>query len=93
MPAETDVTAGLSFRFDLPASVGPDPVPSGILRGSVNRHRMTVHVPGMRQVVAGNTPPVGRLRTLVASAPTQGIAFRAEIVIPAEAPQRRGRLP
>jgi len=93
VPADTDATRGLPFRFDLPASVGPDPVPSGILPGTRNRHRTTVHVPGLRQVVASNNPPVGRYWTLVATAPTPGPDFRAEIVIPLDNPRRKGRLP
>lgn len=93
LPPDTDATQGLKFRFTLPASVGMDPVPSGILPGNVNRHRTTVHVPGMRQVVASNTPPVGRYWKLVATAPTAGPDFRAEVVVPLEPPRRKGRLP
>jgi len=93
LPPDTDATRGLPFRFDLPTSVGLDPVPSGILPGSGNRYRATVHIPGMRQVVASNTPPVGRYWKLVATAPTKGPDFRAEVVIPLEAPPRKGRLP
>lgn len=91
--ADTDATQGLPFRFDLPASVGPEPVPSGILPGAGNRHRMTVHVPGMRKVVAGNIPPVGRFWTLVAAAPTKGPDFRAEVVVPTDRPRGKSRLP
>jgi hypothetical protein len=93
LPQGADAVAGLGFRFTLPASVGPDPVQSGILPGSGSRHRMTVHVPGMRQVVASNTPPVARFWTLVATAPTAGPDFRAEVVIPTQAPPRKSRLP
>ncbi|HMO09032.1 MAG TPA: hypothetical protein PKD10_15505 [Paracoccaceae bacterium] len=93
LPPDTDATRGLPFRFDLPASVGPDPVPSGILPGTGSRHRATVHIPGMRQVVASNTPPRARYWTLVATAPTAGPDFRAEVVIPMDAAPRRGRLP
>jgi hypothetical protein len=93
LPPETDATIGLPFNFGLPASVGLDPVPSGILPGSGNRYRATVHIPGMRQVVASNIPPVGRYWTLVATAATKGTDFRAEVVIPLEAPPRKGRLP
>lgn len=91
--AETDATRGLPFRFDLPASVGPEPVPSGIQPGVGNRHRMTVHVPGMRKVVSSNIPPVGRFWTLVAAAPTKGPDFRAEVVVPTERPRSNSRLP
>jgi len=91
LPPDSDATQGLPFRFTLPASVGPEPVPSGILPGA--RHRTTVHVPGMRQVVASTVPPVGRHWTLVVTAPTPGPDFRAEVVVPLTSPQRRGRLP
>jgi hypothetical protein len=93
LPPDTDATRGLTFRFTLPASVGPEPVPSGILPGNVNRYRATVHIPGARQVVASNVPPVGRTWTLVATAPTPGPDFRAEITVPTQPPPRKGRLP
>jgi len=93
VPPETDATRGLPFRFDLPASVGLDPVPSGILPGTGHRHRATLHVPGMRKVLSGNTPPVGRYWKLVVSAPTSGPDFRAELVIPPEPSRPKGRLP
>jgi hypothetical protein len=93
LPPETDAVSGLAFRFTLPASVGPDPVPSGILPGAENRYRATVHVPGMRQVVASNVPPVGRFWTLVVTAPTRGADFRAEVVVPTERPRDNSRLP
>ena len=93
LPPETDAVQGLAFRFTLPASVGPEPVPSGILPGTGSRHRMTVHVPGMRQVVASNIPPVGRFWTLVATAPTRGPDFRAEVVVPTDRPRGHSRLP
>ena len=93
LPPDTDATRGLPFRFTLPGSVGPEPVPSGILPGNVNRYRATVHVPGMRQVVASNIPPVARYWKLVATAPTPGPDFRAEVVVPLAPPGRKGRLP
>jgi hypothetical protein len=93
LPPDTDATEGLTFRFTLPASVGMEPVPSGILSGNVNRYRATVHVPGMRQVVASNVPPVGRYWKLVATAPTAGPDFRAEVVVPTDRPRGHGRLP
>ena len=93
VPPQTDATRGLPFRFDLPASVGMDPVASGILPGSVNRHRATVHVPGMRKVLASNIPPVGRYWKLVATAPTPGPDFRAEVIVPLDSQKRKGRLP
>ena len=93
LPPDSDATLGLPFRFTLPASVGPDPVQSGILSGVRNPHRSTVHVPGMRQVVASNIPPVGRYWKLVVTAPTPGPDFRAEVVVPLTSPQRQGRLP
>lgn len=93
LPPETDATIGLPFNFGLPASVGLEPVPSGILPGSGNRYRATVHIPGMRQVVASNIPPVGRYWTLVVTAPTKGTDFHAEVVIPLDSPPRKGRLP
>ena len=93
LPPETDATAGLAFRFVLPASVGMDPVPSGILPGTGSRNRLTVHVPGMKRVVAGNTPPVGRYWKLAVTAPTTGPEFRAEVVVPTDRPRGRSRLP
>ncbi|WP_135450777.1 MULTISPECIES: hypothetical protein [Tabrizicola] len=93
LPRETDATQGLAFRFVLPASVGLDPVPSGILPGQASRHRLTVHVPGMKQVVASNTPPVGRYWKLVVTAPTAGPEFRAEVVVPTDRPRGNSRLP
>jgi hypothetical protein len=93
LPPDTDATRGLPFRFDLPASFGLDPVPSGILPGVGHRHRATIHIPGMRRVVAGNIPPVSRYWTLVVTAPTPGPDFRAEVVIPPEGPRGTGRLP
>ena len=93
LPPETDATQGLAFRFTLPGSVGPDPVQGGILSGSVPRHRTTVHIPGLRQVVAGNTPPVARFWTLVVTAPTPGPDCRAEGVVPTERPRGNSRLP
>ncbi len=93
LPPETDATRGLAFRFVLPASVGPDPVPSGILPGSGSRHRATVHLPGMKQVVASNTPPVARYWKLAVTAPTAGPEFRAEVVVPTDRPRGQSRLP
>lgn len=93
LPADTDAMRGLAFRFALPASVGPEPVPSAILPGVGSRYRATVHIPGMRKVVAGNVPPVGRFWTLLATAPTRGPDFRAEVVVPTERPRGHSRLP
>jgi hypothetical protein len=93
VPPGTDATQGLPFRFELPGSVGPEPVPSGILPGTENRYRMTVHVPGMRKVVASNIPPVGRFWTLVVTAPTAGPDFRAEVVVPTDRLRGKSRLP
>lgn len=93
LPPETDATRGLAFRFTVPGSIGPDPVQSGILPGSVPRHRTTVHIPGMRQVVASNIPPVGRFWTVVVTAPTAGPDFRAEVVVPTDRPRGNSRLP
>ena len=93
LPPDTDAMRGLVFRFDLPASVGPNPEPSSILPGAGSRHRTTIHIPGMRQVVASSTPPVARFWTLVASAPTKGPDFRAEVVVPTDRPRGRSRLP
>lgn len=93
VPPETDATRGLPFRFDLPASVGMDPVPSGILPGTGSRHRATIHIPGIRKVVASNTPPVGRYWNLVATASTPGPDFRAEVIVPLDSQTRKGRLP
>lgn len=93
LPPETDAVQGLSFRFVLPSSVGPDPVPSGIPPGSGSRHRTTVHVPGMKRVVSGNVPPVARYWKLTVTAPTKGPDFLAEVVVPTDRPRGHGRLP
>lgn len=82
---EIDAQKGLPFRFHLPASVGLEPVPSGILPGSTGvRSRFTVHVPGMRQVVASNHPPLERIWMLKVTAPTRGPDYQAEFPIPVE---------
>ncbi len=81
---EIDVQEGLPFRFHLPASVGPEPVPSGILPGPGIRTRFTVHVPGMRQVIASNYPPLERYWLLKVSARTRGSDYQAEFPIPLE---------
>jgi hypothetical protein len=93
LPPETDATRGLPFRFDLPASVGMEPVPSGILPGTGSRHRATIHIPGMRKVVASNIPPVARYWRLVVTAPTPGPDFRADVIVPLDNQTRKGRLP
>lgn len=82
LPATTDAVHALTFRFVLPASVGPDPVPSGILLDARHRSRVTIHVPGMRKVFAKNHPPIDRYWTLTATAPRNGPDFHAEIAIP-----------
>lgn len=93
LETDTDTTRGLPFRFTLPASVGPDPVPSGIVPGKGGQYRATVHLPGMKQVVASNVPPLDRYWKLVVSAPTAGPDFRAEVVVPIDRPRGHGRLP
>jgi hypothetical protein len=82
VPAASDATKGLPFRFVLPASVGPDPVPSGILPSANHRSRVTIHVPDFRKVIAKNHPPIDRHWTLTVTAPTPGPDFRAEIAVP-----------
>jgi hypothetical protein len=82
LPASTDAVKGLPFRFALPASVGPDPVPSGILPGALHQSRTTIHVPGFRKVSATNHPPIDRHWKLTVTAPCKGPDFRAEIAVP-----------
>jgi len=82
LPASTDAVKGLAFRFAIPDSVGPDPVPSGILPGARRRSRTTIHLPGFRKVFATNHPPVDRHWKLTATAPCKGPDFRAEIAVP-----------
>lgn len=82
LPATTDAVAGLPFRFVLPNSVGLEPVPSGILPAALHRSRVTIHVPGMRKVIAPNHPPVDRYWTLRAAAPCKGADFQVESVVP-----------
>ncbi|MBA3909555.1 MAG: hypothetical protein C0524_06630 [Rhodobacter sp.] len=83
LPQDSDAQKGLRFTFDLPASVGPDPVPSGILSdGKLLRYRMTVNLPGYRKVFQKDSPPVDRYRTLTITAPTPGADFRSELQIP-----------
>jgi hypothetical protein len=93
LPPETDAISGLAFRFVLPASVGPEPVPSGILPGSGSRHRMTVHLPGMKRVVASNTPPVARYWKLAVTAQAKGPDFQAEVIVPTDRPRGLSGLP
>lgn len=93
VPPDSDATTGLPFRFTLPGSVGPDPVPSGILPGVRKTYRATMHVPGMKRVVASSIPPVARYWKLVFTAPTPGPNFRAEVVVPTERPRGHSRLP
>lgn len=82
LPATTDATRVLRFRFDLPASVGPEPVPSGIYRPGHHQSRLAVYLPGQRRIAAHNHPPVDRFWTLVITAPTAGVDFRAELPVP-----------
>ena len=81
---DIDAREGLPFRFHLPASVGAKPVASGILPGDGVRSRFTVHVPGMRQVIASNHPPVERIWVLRVTARSRGPAFLAEFRVPVE---------
>ncbi|MFN5997442.1 MAG: hypothetical protein ACK47C_03180 [Paracoccaceae bacterium] len=82
LPATTDALKGLPFRFALPDSVGPDPVPSGIQPGVLRQSRTTIHVPGFRKVSATNHPPIDRHWKLTVTAPCKGPDFRAEIAVP-----------
>lgn len=83
LPAATDPRQGLPFSFDLPASVGPDPVPSGILpQNTYFRFRMTLNIPGLRRVVQKDRPPVDRYWSLVVKAPTRGTDFRCALLVP-----------
>ena len=83
LPATTDSARGLAFRFDLPTSVGDRPVPpirpmgNAFFRGSVS-----INIPGLRRIFTRNKPPVARYWTLVVTAPTEGIDYRAEFVVP-----------
>lgn len=82
LAANTDATKGLPFRFVVPASVGPDPVSSGILPPALHRSRVTIHVPGFRKLVARNHPPIDRHWKLTATAPCKGPDFKVEIAVP-----------
>jgi hypothetical protein len=83
LPAATDAQKGLRFSFDLPASVGPDPVPSGILPANKYfRFRMTVNIPGFRRVIQKDRPPVDRFWMLVVTAPVRGADFRCALPVP-----------
>lgn len=78
----TDATKGVPFRFVLPASVGPAPVPSGIVTGAGRQSLTTIHIPGFRRVVeATNRPPVDRFWVLKVTAPMPGPDFLAEFAI------------
>lgn len=82
VPPGADARQGLPFRFELPASVGPAPVPSGILAdGARHRSRFSVHIPGLRRVAARNLPPVDRRWTLEVRAPSALFPLRAELAL------------
>jgi hypothetical protein len=82
-PQTSDPQKGMRFSFEVPESVGPDPVPSGILTDNkAVRFRMTTHVPGFRRVFSKNSPPVDRFWMLTVTAPTSGTNFRSEMQIP-----------
>ena len=82
IPAATNSSTGLPFRFKLPASVGPETSPSGIVSGKGNQSRMTIHVPGMRQVAhAENSPPIARRWLLEVSAATAGPDLKWEFEV------------
>ena len=84
LPATSDAQAGLRFRFDPPAKVGPDPVARiASARNPYFRFRFSVAIPGLRRVIARNQPPVDRYWTLTASAPTRsGPAFHCTVRVP-----------
>lgn len=81
----SDSTKGLAFSFALPGSVGPKPVPSGIVPGATRQSLTTLHIPGMARVVeATNRPPIERYWVLKATAPTAGPDFLAEFTLDVE---------
>ena len=85
LSAATDSTQGLTFRFELPDSVGERPVQplerpaSAFFRGSIS-----INIPGLRRIITRNRPPVARYWTLTVTAPTDGPDYRAEFAIPVE---------
>lgn len=83
LPAATDTTKGLPFRFDLPASVGERPAPAIRPAGSPYfRGSISINVPGLRRIFTRNVPPVARYWTLVVTAPMPGPDYRAEFTVP-----------
>jgi hypothetical protein len=82
LPPESDSAAGLSFRFQLPASVGQKPVSRMERPKSYVSFKASIHIPGFRKIVTHNSPPIGRSWKLIVTAPTKGPDFRAEFVAP-----------
>ncbi len=84
LPKATDAVHGLPYRFELPASVGPKPVRPLDRPNPYFRITASINVPGLRRVFSHNAPPVGRIWTLAATAPTESGTFRAEFIVPVE---------
>lgn len=82
LPADTDTSEGLAFRFQLPRSVGPKPVNPMKRKNSYFSFTASVNIPGFKRVVHHNAPPVARYWTLHVSAPTAGPEFLAEFPVP-----------
>lgn len=83
LPATTDSSRGLPFRFDLPASVGDKPLPA--IRSQPNPYfsgSISINIPGLRRIFTRNKPPVARIWTLVVTAPTDAPDYRAEFSVP-----------
>lgn len=83
LPAPGPTDLSLPFRFDLPASVGPKPVPAmSRTKNPYVTFNLFVTLPGFRRAITPGTPPVARLWKLVATADTDGPPFKAEFIVP-----------
>ncbi len=84
LPANINTSQGLNFRIQLPASVGPKPVPPLEGKNAYFRFTASVNIPGFKRVISRNAPPVARAWTLLVTAPTAGPEFRVEFPVPVE---------
>lgn len=84
LPPETDAPQSVSFRFQLPDSVGPKPVWPLERKNAYFSFTASVNIPGMKRVVSRNAPPVARSWSLLVTAPTAGPEFRVEFPVPIE---------
>jgi hypothetical protein len=82
LPATSDAVAGLPFRFQLPASVGPKPVRPLEQGKTYFRFKASINLPGFRRIATHNAAPIGRRWQLDVAAPTAGTGYEAAFVVP-----------